>query len=480
MPDTRYGVARILRLSICLLSACTLLFSLWHCGGRKLIPVFEEEIPAEDDTPPPLSIISLSISMPYENAARTLDKVLGEVVYEDNSFDTPDEDDLKLRVIRIAPTIIRGYGEYIQVEPTVRVNAAYRYKACPVCPSLVGETNFEARVRINSRLSLLPEWRIKSESAPGGYDFLKDPYLGSGLIKFNIRFLVRRALDDNLPRLCRLVDDFIYKRSGLYEELSKSWSRLFEPVLVNEKLKAWIQLEPKKIIVSPLLCDARAIRLKTALETQMKVHFSTEPPPFQTIPLPSAIIEKNLLPESFLFVPVSITWERLDDILKENLTDTVFALNKKKIVRIQEIRLRGNHRLMVARLTLGGDLPGTLWIGGTPALDTTARRFYLTNLDYTLRTKDVLAGSLSVLLRLPLRQFLSRRLVWHYGPLLDEINQVVEQYLQGYKYGQVARIRGRAQPVKANQIITTPRGLNIYFRWQGQVGLELLNVNELF
>lgn len=480
MSGSGFGLARGLRQLLYWFPALACVLALWHCGGKKLIPVFEEEVPAEDDTPPPVSVISLSLTMPYEQAARALDKVLGEVVYEDNSFDTPDEDDLKLRVIRTAPTVIRGYGEYIQVEPTVRVFAAYRYKACAVCPSLVGETEFEARVRINARLTLLPEWRIRSESVPGGYDFIKDPYLGSGLIKFNIRFLVRRALDDNLPKLCRLVDDFIFKRSGLYEELSKSWSRLFEPVLVDEKHKAWVQLEPKKIIVSPLMCDARNIRLKTALETHMKVRFSAETPPFQKAPLPGAVIEKNVLPESRLFVPVSLTWERLDNILRENLTDTVFSMSKNKKVHIQDVHLRGNHRLMVARITLGGDLSGTLWLGGTPALDTAARIFYLKNLDYTLRTKDALIGPLSVLLRLPVRQFLTRRLVWHYGPLLDEVNQTVAQYLQGYNYGQVARIHGKAQPLKASHISTTPRGLNLYFQWQGQVGLELLNVNDLF
>lgn len=453
---------------------------LTDCGGRKLIPVFEEEVPAEDDAPPPLSVVSLTVSMPYDHAARALDKALGEVVYEDNSFDSPDDDDLKLRVARTAPTVIRGYGEYVQVEPTVRVFAAYRYKACGVCPSLVGETDFEARVRVNARLSLLPEWRIRSESAPGGYEFIKQPYLGSGIIKFNISFLVRRALDDNLPKLCRLIDDFIFKRSGLYEELSKTWSRLFEPVMMDDTHKAWVQLEPKKILVSPLMCDARAIKLKTALETLIKVRFGAETPPFQKGPLPGAVIEKNFLPESRLSVPVSIAWERLDQILKENLSDTVFSIGKNKKVLIQEVRLRGNHKLMVARITLEGDLPGTLWLGGTPTLDTAARTLYLKNLDYTLRTKDALAGPLSVLLRLPVRQFLTRRLVWHYGALLDEVNQTVQQYLQGYTYGQVARIRGKAQPLKPAQLTTSPRGVHIFFQWQGQAGLELMNVHELF
>lgn len=453
---------------------------LWGCRGKALIPVFEEELLSVEGSPPPLSVVSLRLTMPYDKAAQALDKALGEVVYEDNSFDQPDEDDLKLRVVRTAPTKIRGYGEFIQVEPTVRVEAAYRYKACAICPPLTGETSFEARVRVNARLTLLPEWRLRSESAPGGYDFIQKPYLGSGIIKFNISFLVRRALDDNLPKLCRLVDDFVLKRSGLYEELSKSWSRLFEPVAVDEKYKAWLMLEPRKILVSPLQCDLQALNLQTALETGMRIRFGEDPPSIQKTPLPGAIIEKKLLPHTRLYVPVSLTWDKLDQILKSNLQDTIIQIGKNKKIFVEDVRLRGNERLMVARVNLGGDLPGTLYLGGQPALDTLRNLLYLENLDYTLKTKDALAKSLSVVLKIPLRQILARRLVWNYGSMLEEVNRTVASYLQGYSYGNVARIQGKAHPIKPEGIATSPREVSLFFRWEGQVRLELLNVHELF
>ncbi|MCX7767493.1 MAG: DUF4403 family protein [Flavobacteriales bacterium] len=455
-------------------------FLMGMCSGRRLIPVFQEETVPTDPIQPPVSLVSLQLTMPYENAARALDKALGEVIYEDPSFDHPDNDDLKLRVTRTAPTVIRGFQEFIQVEPTVRVQAAYRYKACDFCPSLTGETDFEARLRINSRLRLLPEWRIKSESAPGSYEFLKKPYLSSGILKFNISFLVRRALDDNLPKLCRMIDEFVYQRSGLQQELSKSWSRLSDPVLVNDSKKLWLLLDPQRILVSPLQCDSKALRLQTALETVLQLRLAHTPPQGPKNPMPLAVIASGPLPPTQLFVPVSVSWTRLDTILSENIQDTIVQLPGKKKVYVREVHVRGNDRLMMARIKLGGDIEGTLWLGGEPAIDTLRRTFFLNNLDYTLKTRHILAGPLSVLLKGPLLGVLRRRLVWNYAPMLEEVNNSITSYLKGYSYGNLARISGAAKPVRVEKLVTNAQGLALYFQWEGRVNLELLHVESLF
>ena len=346
----------------------------------------------------------------------------------------------------------------IPVLPDLRVSCGVGSAAAP-----------RMDVRVESPLSLTPEWSLRARTrvayvAPST-DTERDRCEVTPLridATSSVAEGMRSYLAEHTPSI-----DSIIATIDVRSRFEEWWSILSNPVRLEES--TWLELRPAGIGSGPVTGLGSTLEVHGRLLARPRLHFG-QPPVTDPTPLPSLMGGGSESGDFEAVVDVLADYEEVSAALTSVMEATEFEGVGRRI-SIDRIRVSGlgANRIGV-EVGISGDVSGRLYFVGTPAFSRDSLTVSLPDLSMTVATSDLLVAGASWILDSGLEALLRDRarwpvdvgIDWARGRLDRGLNATLERGL---------RLSGQLGDLDILEVHARTGGLLVRARLSGQVEL---------
>jgi len=142
-------------------------------------------------------------------------------------------------------------------------------------------------------------------------------------------------------------------------------------------------------------------------------------------------------------------------------------------VIVKDITIYGQGDKLIVELPVEGTVQGTIYLAGMPVFNKDSLMIELSDLDFSVATKNIAVKTASWLFHSGLVQKLRSRLVFPVGEQLHSARAAVAASLHENQAVENFRINGQVERLEPDQIRITPGSVKAYFVLVGRVGVSL-------
>lgn len=142
------------------------------------------------------SSISVPISLPISEIQRVTNQSITGVLYEDQSYENNDNDQLKTKVEKDGDIMMKALTNNrllfsvplkIWAEKGIGTLGFYTYQ----------QTNFRVVMNFISSIEFLQNWQVKTTTSTAGFVWKEKPVLDYGKVKFPLTSIIEKILVNN-------------------------------------------------------------------------------------------------------------------------------------------------------------------------------------------------------------------------------------------------------------------------------------------
>lgn len=423
-----------------------------------------------------LSTVNLPIELPIKLIEDQVNKKVGTLLYEDNSFTSPAADNLKMIVLRKKPIRLSISGGDLLFTVPVNIWALGRWDPCSFCPAVEKETRFDLDVFLRARPEIRKDYSFALGARSGGFEWKTKPVISLGPINVPIDRLLEDVIEDQLEAVSRDVDRQVNSAINLRSEIEKLWALAQEPVLLDDSTQTWLQINPSALVMAPVSSNKESILMQFGLESYIEGHIGRKP----------ELLEKKLLPELrqsaksspgfTVQVRAVLGFNEASDIASRQMLGQEFSYGKRKL-KVEGIRVYGKGERAIVHLVVSGSLKGEFYLSGKPVYNTATDELSLEELDYDIQTRNVLVKAGSWLLSSTFRNLLQEKLRFSFAPEMNAIRKSLSESLRQYQYKNVMRLNGNLQKMEVQDIYVGENQFDIALNLLGNAKLTLLGLD---
>ncbi len=449
--------------SICLLYSC-----------KTAKPPMPTESYLSVPRKPITSIINLHADLETSKLEQLINTQLDSVLYDDNSFEDNNGDNLKFKAKKDGNVKINIEQNELSWELPVAVTIQKGLKLFGYNVPLVDRWEYsgQLRLRFKTKLAINRDWTIKTNTTSDGYVWTKKPAVKIGGIDIPVTIIANLLLPANLQSLSMKIDEIITNSFDFRGFAENGWKMLFNPFKLPGSYDAWLSITPYSISLVPIQGTAGHIRLGAAITSDVECLLENVPssgkvaalPNIQPLKSPSDTFKVNLLTD--------IPYSTINRIIKEDLGDSTFVFGSRRI-RFETFRVYGTNGKMAVETTVTGSLKGTLYLTGTPyfnASDTTLR---IKELKFDFKTRNLLIGSASWLFGGKIERMIEKSIAIPFGPNITEIESQISQFFKHYPIGYGFELNGRLARLYVSDLFLSHESVKANIVFSGNLSLAI-------
>ncbi len=295
--------------------------------------------------------------------------------------------------LRASGTVLDlGFTGYYQVIGSTRacLNGAVLSPWTPACRCGFEEAERRVQVNFSTSLFLTPDYRVRLAIRR-----LEPQALDKCQVCFWSQDITRQVMDGLKAQLdsARAGIESRFGTTDLHGRFQQLWDKLREPVAVYGM--GWLRINPVSLRINTLYAHNDSLHINLGLAARPSIALE-KPDREEPRPVPNLGAFSNQ--EGFnVFLDARLDYDSLGKLVNARLQNTQFTFSKgplTKQVVIRDCRLSGqdNERLII-RVEFGGSYEGVAYFTGRPAYDDSTRVIELRDLDFDVRTRDVLLKS---------------------------------------------------------------------------------------
>jgi hypothetical protein len=264
-----------------------------------------------------------------------------------------------------------------------------------------------------SKIKLLPNYRLSSQTKLEKFDPID---------KCNISFMnidvtdkLMKVMREELSKAGKSVDSQL-SAYDLKPYLQDIWNKLFEAQAVGNY--GYFNINPEAISMSDLSMTGSKLNLKLGL--RCRPIFSTSFVPVVAASLPNLSNPTNQ--SGFkVYTDLVLKYNDLSRLINEKLAGYTYKYKKKKLI-VNSIHISGlsNSKLLL-KLDFIGYRKGIIYLVGTPIFDVANNTISIPDLNFELKSRNVLLKSASWLLNEKITAKIKSSAVF-------DLNQMMQQY----------------------------------------------------
>lgn len=301
-------------------------------------------------------------------------------------------------------------------------------------PGGVGQ---EALVKMSTSLKWDPAWHLEAFHSVPGVKGLKS--VGEDSRKVG-EYLAQRG-SDLLVQEGQVFDERLRVLTDIEPKARDVWEQIQDPIYLDKGI--WFVLQPKTVSVGPVRLDPRhpqTVQTEFQMIAYPKILFGPKPePPKSSLP-PLMPFQKG--PEGFHAVSnIFISYAEAVQLIQDfhmGIVGHVFKETGDRKLKITGLKLYGSGGKVVARVDLQynpilnlSDKPAemTVYLLGTLKYRPDARVFTLPDMDYDIKTSDLLVQFGDWIFRSDIRKLLRQKARIPVGPKLDGLRKTLSEAL---------------------------------------------------
>jgi len=451
---------------------CAAFFAFYFQGCKTIVapkPVSAELVLAYE---PLLSYIRVPISIPLKSINEHINNEMGTLVYEDQSYTQPSNDDYQLIILRRASVSSVFDGKDLKITIPLNIWGKAKWKACGYCPSIEKETRFDIDVYIVSTPELRNDYVFKLNLKADGFEWKSRPVLSIGPIEIPIERLLQKQLESQLNKVVKDVERDMASSFDLKAEMTQMWNLASEPILLDAPTQTWLSVQPEQVFVSPLVGAKGRLNIVLGAAAYVQTVSGIKPPNKALKRLP-ALQTLQKLPEDFrVQVQSAVSFEALRDQAKKELVGKVFSQGRKKI-KIEDVDVSASGNRLLVQVVFSGSSKGSVFLSGLPAYDEAKGELYFKDLDLDIQSRSIMLKSAAWLLNVPFQGILSKQLRYSVGSSLGTIKEELTQKIKSFGSKGVYQVNGAVDSFTLQGIFVKPDGLLIVLDARGRVELKI-------
>lgn len=451
-----------------------LYFVLTGCSTLKIQrpPESYEELKIQ----PPVSYLNIPFEVDLKKMELLVNRQFRGLIYADTSFDDNDHDNLMVKAWKIADIKLTMTGNQIfyQVPLSVWIKKKFVIGAFGFGVSDSREVTGNVILKFRTRLAVQKDWTISAMTFSDGYEWLTTPViqLAPG-ITIPLPFISDLLLEANQKDINTQIDKAFQSSIDLKSLIAPVWRELQKPIKIPGDYPLWVKITPVEISTVPLQGSSSLVQHTIGIKAFTGLYYGDEPSYMLRDTLPDLKITSRLDNDFNISLAFDVPFLLINDIANQQLKGFEYRQGKN-FIKVKEVFLYGSAGKLVVAANVEGSLKGTIYFAGKPYYDRSSSSLRVRDLDFDIRTKNVLIRSASWIFHQNLVQTLGEKLSFPIGDQLDSVRSQLQSYLDENKKISDFSLAGTIEKPEIGDILITKESVKamIIFRGKLKIGLE--------
>ncbi|MCX6244379.1 MAG: DUF4403 family protein [Bacteroidetes bacterium] len=423
---------------------------------------------------PPVSYLSIPFEIDLKKMERLVNQQFKGLIYADTSFEDNDNDNLMLKAWKMADIKLAMSGNqlFYQVPLTVWVKKKFVIGALGFAVSQAQEVSGNVILKFRTRIAVNKDWSISSTTFSDGYEWVTTPSLQIGGISIPLPVISDLLLSANQNIINSQIDRAFRSSIDLRSYFEKIWKDIQEPIKISDEYALWAKITPLEISTVPLQGTSNQITHTVGLKAWTELSFGDKPEYRINENLPDLKITSRLENNISVSLSLDIPLPRLIDVARQQLVGYTYRQGKYT-VEVKDIFLFGSGDKLVMALNVTGSIKGTIYLAGKPAYNRETSTIGVKELQFDIRTSNVLVRSASWLFHHNLVETLEQKLSFPVGDQLLSAQSQLQSYLDANKKMEYFRVSGNIEKPEIGTIFITRESIKAEIVFRGEINVKL-------
>jgi hypothetical protein len=418
------------------------------------------------------------LSIPFEIDLKKMERLVNQqfigLIYADTSFEDNDNDNLMIKAWKMADVSLAMTGNqlYYQVPLNVWVRKKFILGAFGLDFSDTREVTGKVILKFRTRIALNKDWSVTTNTFSDGYEWLTTPVLQVGGISIPLPVISDLLLTANQKEINTEIDRAFRSSLNLRSYFEQIWRDLQVPIRISDEYPLWAKITPLEVSTVPLQGSASVLIHTVGLKARTELFYGDEPAYQVNENLPDLKITSRLDNNLNVSLALDIPFTRLIGIARQQLVGYSFRQGKYK-VEVQDVFLFGSGDKFVVALNVAGSIRGTIYLAGRLFYNTETSAIGVKDLEYDIRTTNVLVKSASWLFHQEILQNLEQKLSFPIGDQMQSAQSQLQSYLDSNRKLEYFRISGNIGKPEISDIFVTQQSVKAVIVLKGKVNVKL-------
>ena len=446
-----------------------ILFALSGCN-KKIAAEAPAETYAGTEIKTKESYLTVPIEIDLNEIQRQLNQNFKGLVYADSSF---QGDDLKFKIWKSKNLSFkhRENGIFIFTVP-LRIWVEKRVSILGI--SRTPSTEFEIEAHFSSKPFIAANWELKTLTNAEGYNWITEPKLSIVGFTIPIAGIVGSIIDNYQASIARMIDEKISSEIDLVGPILTIWNGLKEPMKLSDDYNLWLQVIPQDVLMSELQFNNN--RLHTSIAIKAFVNTSVgkiNAPKNNSKELPPIKFAK-VLPDGFTInLNNLVTFTEAEKIAKGMFIGKKMKVGDNREIEILGLRIYGgSQNKLIIQVNTTGDLDGVIFLKGDPYFDEKKREIVLKNIEFDLKTKNLLAKAASWFMEGTFSREIEKSFGIPVDPIFDEGKASLNTFLNT-NFNNGLYLTGKVRDISPGEVYLKQEGMMTTVNIIGDIGVKL-------
>ena len=421
-----------------------------------------------------MSVVNLPVEIPLIELEKQVNNQLQGLIYEDNSYEDDNQDNLKAKVWKMGDIKVQASDSAFLFEVPLKVWASAGYKINPLGFTVSGykDTDFSLKIRFMTRIGISPDWQIRTTTMVESYDWISEPSVKIAGVSIPIKSMISRLLRKNFDKITRAIDEQVAKGIELKKYVKQAWELAGQPQLISKDYDTWLIVVPTAVVMSPFKVRNRMIQTTIGLKGYSRTVTSASKPLSKSSELPNLRVVDEV-PEQFKIGLISlISYPEATRMANRIFVGEKFSSGHYS-VEITDIDLFGQNEKLVMAVGLKGSINGKIYLKGTPYYNSESKVLSLKDLVYDLDTESVIIKTANWMLKGKFRKMLEQKLVFPVGSQMEDAQRNIQKVLESYKIAKGVVLTGALERIEPDRVYLTPDHIYSVVFASGRVHLHV-------
>ena len=419
-----------------------------------------------------LSTLHVPVSIAMTDVERQINAQVSGLIYEDNSLDDNNRDQFMTKVWKRGTIIVNAEDSLFQFIVPLRIWAKAGVSVLGF--TQYKETEFEIDLRFKTKFDLDSDWSVHTQTQADGYGWVRRPTVSVIGVNIPITTIVGRMIDKNLSSITKTLDQQVRRNVDLRTPVLKAWNTLREPYLLSEKYRTYLQVVPKRILITPLRFENRVIRATIGIEGFALTTTGAKPDVRPAVSLPDLTVVPKVKDDFQVGLLSEASYEEAAKLVADEFVGKSFSFSDNRYtITITSMDLYGQNESLIIKAGLKGTINGDIYLKGRPYYDAHDQTISLKDLQYDLDTKNVLAQSANWLLKGTFARTLEKQLTIPVGSQIADMQKLLQEQLKNNQIAKGIVINGRIDEIRPDQVYLTPTALLTVVNARGRIEVKV-------
>jgi len=424
---------------------------------------------------PPVSYLSIPFEADLKKMEQLVNQQFRGLIYADTSFDDNDQDNLMVKAWKMADIklVMEGNQIFYQVPLSVWIKKKFVIGAFGIGVSDTREVTGNVILKFRTRIAIQKDWTISALTFSDGYEWVTTPVLQlAGGISVPLPFISDLLLEANQKDINTQIDKAFQSSFDLKSYFIPVWNTIQVPIKLSDEYPLWAKITPLEISMVPLQGSSNMINYTIGIKAYTELFYGDKPAYQVNENLPDLKITSRLDNDFNISLGLDVPFIHINEIANKQMVGFQYRQGKY-LVEVKDIFLFGSGDKLVVALNIDGTIKGTIYLSGKPYYDRETASLKVKELDFDIRTKNVLIRSASWIFHQNLLQTLEQQLSFPIGDQLQSARNQLQTYLDGNKKVQYFGISGTIDKPEIGDILITRQSVKAMIIFKGKIKIEL-------